>query len=489
MTCSPWLMIDETAPVIPNVERESVHDGIRIRFLRYFSHKIGEFPLEMAAILAIPSTPGPHPALLHLHGGAQSAKAEIALAWAQKGYVTLCPDWSVPANTPQAAHATRWPENTPPTHAVHLEADQATIGHIVRAARHGISLLCGRPEVRPDRIGMVGISWGGLMTWLVNGTDTRLRAAIAAYGSGRAPDVALSDSWRQHFQPEAVAHSQTAPILHLNGTHDFFGHLATSEALLEKIGSKVSRLYVANEDHGLSEAARNCAHAWLTCHLHEDGNLPPPPDLQPAPNKRFHHARSIDRTAVWREVPPERLPETGCLYATETHPNGLAFSTPVRIRVPEAPQASETLWDHSRHGLDGFFLRWEQENLGVHAPAKAQLTLTPEGVRFSPPVLSMRIFLRCEPVPLAEKETLRITLSAPAGTRVGLRSFPRPEIDDTKARAFSPQICREDGFQTLMLHPEPRDSDLRLNVLCLDITVPEASPASGPTLHSVTVGP
>ncbi|MCC5843609.1 MAG: dienelactone hydrolase family protein [Verrucomicrobia bacterium] len=482
---SPWLEIDETAPVSFRIERESDHGGIRLRYLRYFSHRIGDFPLEMAAVLAVPPAPGPRPALLHLHGGAQCAQADIALSWAKRGYVTLCPDWSLPANSSGAAHATRWPEKTPPTHAVSLEAGETTIGHIVRAARRGLSLLTALPEVQPGRIGMVGISWGGLMTWLVNGTDSRLRAAIAVYGSGRAANVAMSDSWRKNFQPESVAATQHAPILHLNGTHDFFGHLETSEALQHKIGPKARRLYVPNEDHGLSDAARRSAWAWLHRLLCEDCDIPTEPDIRPAPGKRFFHARSMDRRAVWRERSDiADLPESGCLFATETHPDGLAFSSPVHCGSPRPPEASTVLWDAGLHGTDGLFLRWEQENLAVHAPANAQLTADKNEVRFSPAAHPFRVFLRAEIPPGTPLERLSVTLTAPAKTRVQLQGFPGPEIEEASVTEFETRTCERDGSQTLTLNPLTPPSPDGLTVFRITLTSDNSEP-SNIALHSV----
>ena len=472
---SPHLHIDPNTPVNGVCERESDHQGVTLKYLRYFSHTIGDFPLEMAAILAFPKTPGPHPALLHLHGGAQCANAGIALAWAERGYVTLCPDWSVPANMHQSAHATRWPDNTPPAHESLLEAEDATIGHVVRGVRHGISLLAALPEVQADRIGMVGISWGGLMTWLVNGTDTRLRTAIALYGSGRTAGHPMSESWRKNFQPESVAAAQHAPILHLNGTHDFFGHLETSEALLKKVGPKARRFYVPNEDHGLNESARQCAWAWLDLHLRGDGQLPPEPDAHPTPGKRFFHARSMDRSAVWRELPAGPLPEAGCGYITETHPNGLAFSSPVYKGPPQATHASPVLWDHKTQGLDGFYLRWEQENLAVHTPAKARLQLNEHGVGFTPAVNSFRVFLRCEAAPDLPQAHLRVTLFAPKGTRVQLRGYPQPEIEETSVREFEDQRCEQDGIQTLVFRPKSSCIPTDLKVLHLALTPSDAT--------------
>ena len=447
------LFIDESAPVTWGCERECVREGISLRYIRYFSHEIGTFPLEMAAILAVPATAHPAPALLHLHGGAQCANVEIALAWAKRGFVTLCPDWSVPAEMHQADHVTRWPEGVPPVHNATLEAGMATIGHVIRGVRRGLSLLQAMPEVRSERIGMVGISWGGLMTWLVNGTDSRLSAAIAVYGSGLAAGRSASASWRSSFQPESVAKTQRAPILHLNGTHDFFGHLETSEALLKRVGPAARRLYVPNEDHGLNEQARDCAFAWLQLHLNGEGALPAEPDGNPGPGKRFFHAPDAGRRAVWREVAPENLPGSGRWFVTERHPGGLAFSSPVREGPPgSCPPASgprPRIWSAEFDGWTGLYLRWELENLSVHAPAIGHLHVKDGGVGVTPRRDRLCLFVRTDADCPDSAEGIAVKLSAPAGTSVNLSLFTAPEIAEAHRWNVAGKSCLASGEQTL----------------------------------------
>lgn len=46
------------------------------------------------------------------------------------------------------------------------------------------SLLASLPEIDAERIGITGISWGGILSSLVSGIDRRLKCAIPVYGAG-----------------------------------------------------------------------------------------------------------------------------------------------------------------------------------------------------------------------------------------------------------------------------------------------------------------
>jgi hypothetical protein len=46
------------------------------------------------------------------------------------------------------------------------------------------SLLASMLEVDADRIGITGISWGGILSSLVSGVDSRLKCAMPVYGAG-----------------------------------------------------------------------------------------------------------------------------------------------------------------------------------------------------------------------------------------------------------------------------------------------------------------
>lgn len=50
-------------------------------------------------------------------------------------------------------------------------------------AMRGIDLLCARPEVDPEKIGVTGISGGGSQTWFIAAADPRIKAAAAVCGA------------------------------------------------------------------------------------------------------------------------------------------------------------------------------------------------------------------------------------------------------------------------------------------------------------------
>ena len=78
------------------------------------------------------------------------------------------------------------------------------------------SLLRSLPEVNQDQIGVMGVSWGGVITSTVTGIDSRFAFAIPTYGCGDMADVAnhwgkrlsTNDFYREvwdpvHYLPQA----------------------------------------------------------------------------------------------------------------------------------------------------------------------------------------------------------------------------------------------------------------------------------------------
>ncbi len=417
-----------------HVLREEARDGVRLLFLDFFSHAMGGFPLRVAGILGLPPGTAPFPGLLHLHGGSQYADPAIALAWARRGYATLCIDWSVPAGIRQAIHATRWPEGFPPAHACHVPPEDMAVGHIARAARRGLTLLQAMPEVQATRLGMIGISWGGLMSWLVNGTDDRLATVVPVYGCGYLPPD--GERWPEVLEPATYAACQHGSVLHLNGTHDFFGALRTAENLMSKLRVPARRLYVPNEDHGLNEEARRCVSAWLDLHLKGDGRLPPPPDPE-SPGASRH----VSRGGIWRRA------DAGPGFATVRYDGGLAFSTPVSGLDGPAPSRA-WLYDAATDGLDGLFLRWDYDNLQVHQAAEAQLCLREaEGramLATEPALPALGAFLRVDPPRAASLPTaLRVELLAPADATFTLDLYTSERVGEAHRWRHAPLSAQD----------------------------------------------
>jgi dienelactone hydrolase len=94
------------------------------------------------------------------------------------------------------------------------------------------SLLRARPEVDPERIGLTGISWGGYLTCIVSGVDSRFRFAAPVYGCGfLGEDSTWKDNiarlgapgqeWLRRWDPSVYVGQAAMPMLWVDGTNDF----------------------------------------------------------------------------------------------------------------------------------------------------------------------------------------------------------------------------------------------------------------------------
>jgi hypothetical protein len=106
--------------------------------------------------------------------------------------------------------------------------------HAVAAVIRAHSILQSLPGVDPKRIGLTGISWGGYVTCIVAGIDTRFACAIPVYGCGYLQHNS-SDDWMRIFADMTPAQRQTwhrlcdpsmylpdvtMPVLFVSGTND-----------------------------------------------------------------------------------------------------------------------------------------------------------------------------------------------------------------------------------------------------------------------------
>ncbi len=193
-------------------------------------------PTRVFGYYARPATgDGPFPAMLLVHGGGGKAFARWARLWADRGYVALAMDTA--GRGPDGA---RLPDGGPDqddeTKFRDLgdgEADRAWTYHAVAAVVRGHSLLAGREEVDPGRIGVTGISWGGYLTCLVAAVDDRVKVAVPVYGCGFLQDDSYwrprfeamgperRRRWVGRFDPSSYLGNVSCPILFVNGTNDF----------------------------------------------------------------------------------------------------------------------------------------------------------------------------------------------------------------------------------------------------------------------------
>jgi PhoPQ-activated pathogenicity-related protein len=95
------------------------------------------------------------------------------------------------------------------------------------------SLIRSFPEVDTDRTAVTGISWGGYLTCITAGVDSRFKAAVPVYGCGFLYENSAwlkqfeqmtpeqRDLWIKLWEPSRYLPQVSMPILFVNGTNDF----------------------------------------------------------------------------------------------------------------------------------------------------------------------------------------------------------------------------------------------------------------------------
>jgi dienelactone hydrolase len=140
-----------------------------------------------------PDAEGRWPAMVLVHGGGGTAFRDWVQLWNRRGYAALAMDtcggvplWSAEPwfRVPWPRHAYSGPQGWNEIAEVDLPIPDQWFYHAVAAITLGHSFLRTRPEVDPTRIGITGISYGGMLTCLTAGVDPRFRFAAPVYGCG-----------------------------------------------------------------------------------------------------------------------------------------------------------------------------------------------------------------------------------------------------------------------------------------------------------------
>ena len=100
------------------------------------------------------------------------------------------------------------------------------------------SLIGSFPEVDAAKVGLMGTSWGGVITSTVIGIDTRFAFAIPTYGCGWLADAenqwgkALHDNalYREVWDPVRWLPNARMPVLWLTWLHDVHFPLTSQSA-------------------------------------------------------------------------------------------------------------------------------------------------------------------------------------------------------------------------------------------------------------------
>ena len=200
-------------------------------------------PTRVFAYLAVPKVaPGKKvPGIVLVHGGLGSAFRRWAKFWRDAGYAAIAMDTCgcVSGNefgSEQSGHRPhQWAG--PAGWGGYAKSSEPVreqwMYHAVAAAIRANSLLGSLPEVDPGRIGITGVSWGGVITCIAASVDDRFAFAAPVYGCGgfcgnalvrsrtdgsSAEDVAR---WASIFDPNNFLAAAKCPFLWIDGSNDF----------------------------------------------------------------------------------------------------------------------------------------------------------------------------------------------------------------------------------------------------------------------------
>jgi carboxymethylenebutenolidase len=135
----------------------------------------------VAGYLARPIKSGQYPGLLVIHEnrGLDDHVRDVARRFAKAGYVALASDFLSRQGGTMKAN----PQGTGLPNIRELAPWQG----VVEDAEAGVRYLRVLPDVRRDRIGVVGFCWGGGMAFITATQIPALRATVVYYGASPSP--------------------------------------------------------------------------------------------------------------------------------------------------------------------------------------------------------------------------------------------------------------------------------------------------------------
>lgn len=228
-------------PVTHPTEGMSV-DGVQSFFFEGLSYK-GK-PTRVFAYYGVPQNElaknanGKFPAMVLIHGGGGTAFDRWVKVWNSRGYAAIAMDLCGCVPVGEYGKWQRHDLGGPPGWDASFGQlddpleDQWTY-HAVSAVALAHSLIRSYPEVDAERIGVTGISWGGYLTSIVAGVDSRFQLAVPVYGCGFLGENSAwlpafeklgeekTALWLKQWDPSQFLGNSRMPMLWVNGTNDF----------------------------------------------------------------------------------------------------------------------------------------------------------------------------------------------------------------------------------------------------------------------------
>jgi dienelactone hydrolase len=227
----------------PSYQVVSLSPAAGVTSLVYESIPINGTNTEVFAYYGVPAGPAPEggwPAVVCAHGGGGTAYYDWVKLWNSRGYAAIAMD--LEGNRPEWASGLTFNkirmERGGPVHLGVFADWQEPLEkqwfyHATAQIMLAHSLVRSFPEINPEKTGITGISWGGILTCTVAGLDDRFKFAIPVYGCGFLPesDGTMGVSLRgagdgraewvaANMDPANFLPAARCPILWVNGSND-----------------------------------------------------------------------------------------------------------------------------------------------------------------------------------------------------------------------------------------------------------------------------
>jgi len=260
-------VVDLLDPVIYNApdifwEPNKDQGNIKALFYKTLPHKGKE--TRAFAYIGIPKSDHPVPAMVLVHGGGGKAFYEWVKLWNDRGYaaIAMSLEGHMPDNSGAGKHRHEYsgPKRVGRFDDIDQPLKEQWMYHAISDIIIGHSLLASLSEVDANKIGITGISWGGILSSLVSGIDKRLKCAMPLYGAGylyeskghfgnHGDSSAEFIEKKKYWDPAEQFKNSVIPTLWVNGDSD--GHFSINIT---------SKSYELTKDHGYLSIHPNMKH-------------------------------------------------------------------------------------------------------------------------------------------------------------------------------------------------------------------------------------
>lgn len=249
-------------------------DGKSLRIFAYYAFPAAKKGMKL-------------PGIVWVHGGAHLASKEAVVEWASRGYAAISMDLPGKGGPSREGSRSEGPDMTDQNiFAVSPSPRSSFLYAAVNSVCRAISVLCASAEVDPARIGIVGYSWGGVITLIANGIDNRISAACDVFGAGYIPQESCwlgitgkmpkkqLETWRQHFDPSSYLASQCGKTLFVGATQDTYYPLRAFIKTYEAAKCAKALCLVPNKNHETDDTANADIVRWFDYALRSGPALP-----------------------------------------------------------------------------------------------------------------------------------------------------------------------------------------------------------------------